>query len=96
MRRRGGTASLADVVADHPLTDGLAELVGYLQVSDTDGVVLPDRRERVDWVDATGRHRQAELPLILFGALNQPEPDGLAVTGLPAADLPTSIPAQEH
>lgn len=75
VRRRGGTATLADVVLDHPLSDGLAELVGYLQVSDTDGVVLPDRRERVDWVDATGRHRQAELPLILFGShADRPEP----------------------
>lgn len=89
LRRRGGTATLADVVRDHPLTDGLAELVGYLQVSDTDGVVLPDRRERVDWVDATGRHRQAELPLILFGAPSPPEP---AVSDMTA---PT-IPAQER
>ncbi len=90
VRRRGGHATLAQIVRDHPLTEGLAELVGYLQVSDTDGVVLSDRRERVDWVDATGRHRQAELPLIVFGATGTP-----STASASAAPAAPTIPAQE-
>ncbi len=88
VRSHGGHATLAQVVREHPLTDGLAELVGYLQVSDTDGLVVSDRRELVDWVDATGRHRQAELPLIVFGAGATADHPGLAPV------FPT-IPAQE-
>jgi hypothetical protein len=50
--------------------------------------VVSDRRELVDWVDATGRHRQAELPLIVFGAGATADHPGLAPV------FPT-IPAQE-
>lgn len=64
----GGTASLSQVVQRNPLTDGLAELVGYLQVAETAARVLPDARESVDWRDQAGRHRQADLPLVLYQA----------------------------
>ncbi len=63
----GGVATLADVVAAHPLSDGLAELIGYLQVADDHATLHADRRERVRWVDADGRHRFADAPLVLFG-----------------------------
>jgi len=63
----GGRASLGQVVDEHPLTEGLAELVGYLQVSDTDATVVTDRREHVRWTDAAGRGREATVPLVLFG-----------------------------
>jgi hypothetical protein len=97
VRRRGGHATLAQVVGDHPLTDGLAELVGYLQVSDTDGLMLSDRREHIDWVDATGRRRQADLPLILFGADRPPSPAGPhGRPDHPDAPAAATIPAQEH
>jgi len=53
------------VVADHPLEQGLAELVGYLQVAD-DGTVEGDGTEQVRWVDAGGTTRIATVPLIVF------------------------------
>jgi hypothetical protein len=63
--RRGGAVSLGDVVADHPLEQGLAELVGYLQVAD-DGTVEGEGTEHVTWVDAAGAIRRATVPLIMF------------------------------
>ena len=63
----GGYATLAQVIGAHPLTEGLAELVGYLQVSDDEATLHTDRRETVEWVDEEGRRRRADVPLILFG-----------------------------
>jgi hypothetical protein len=63
----GGHASLAQVVAAHPLAEGLAELIGYLQVADDGATLVTDRRERIAWIDAEGRRRQADVPLVLFG-----------------------------
>jgi flagellar motility protein MotE (MotC chaperone) len=79
----GGHATLAQVVAAHPLTDGLAELVGYLQVAEEGATLLTERRERVVWIDAAGRGRQADIPLILFGD---------TATRLPAAPGPAPLP----
>jgi hypothetical protein len=68
----GGTASLRQVIETHPLDDGLAELVGYLQVADTDARLISDRTEVIEWTDQTGRHRQSRVPLILYGLTDQP------------------------
>jgi hypothetical protein len=68
----GGTATLRQVIKDHPLDDGLAELVGYLQIADTDARVITDRDELVDWIDQSGRHREARVPLVLFGLTDRP------------------------
>lgn len=64
--RAGGTASLGQVIAEHPLTSGLAELVGYLQaVPESAG---PDGgSEQVTWVDEEDRVRVATLPRIMIG-----------------------------
>ena len=62
---RGGAVSLGEVIADHPLERGLAELVGYLQVAD-DGTVEGEGTEQVIWVDAAGTARRAVVPLIVF------------------------------
>lgn len=64
---QGGQATLADVVAAHPLSDGLAELIGYLQVADAGALVVTDSRQQILWTDGSGRRRQADVPLILFG-----------------------------
>ena len=64
---RGGHATLAQVVEAHPLAEGLAELIGYLQVADDGATLLTDRREQIAWIDAEGRRRQADVPLVLFG-----------------------------
>lgn len=63
---RGGMASLGEVVTDHPLTLGLAELVGYLQVHTTEGGTATEQTERIGWTDGTGTRRTADLPLIVF------------------------------
>jgi flagellar motility protein MotE (MotC chaperone) len=74
----GGHATLAQVVEARPLTEGLAELIGYLQVADDGAALLSDRREQVAWIDAEGRRRQADVPLVLFG-------DSAHLTPVPAA-----------
>ncbi|WP_367127873.1 DUF3375 domain-containing protein [Saccharothrix sp. HUAS TT1] len=60
-----GVASLGQVVAEHPLTEGLAELVGYLQVGTEDDARITDAREQISW-DTDGRNRVAEMPMLLF------------------------------
>jgi hypothetical protein len=67
----GGHATLAQVVEAHPLAEGLAELVGYLQVADDGATLLTDRREQIAWIDAEGRRRQADVPLVLFGDIRR-------------------------
>ena len=62
----GGIASLSQVLTRYPLNDGLAELVGYLQVAEHGARIVGDDQESVDWTDSEGRHRRADLPLILF------------------------------
>lgn len=64
----GGHATLAQVVEAHPLTEGLAELIAYFQVADSGATLLAERREQIPWIDAEGRRRQADVPLVLFGA----------------------------
>ena len=89
----GGTATLGQVVGAHPLTDGLAELVGYLQVSDSTARIVADRHEQVRWTDASGRERQADLPLVLFGVDPEPAPPPLTFEPSdPAETTPSTAP----
>ena len=69
--RRGRSVSLGEVVTDHPLQQGLAELVGYLQVDDV-GTVEGEGTEQVSWTDASGVVRRALLPLIVFSGPSMP------------------------
>jgi hypothetical protein len=64
-----GGATLGQVIAEHPLDSGLAELLGYLQA-------LPDsadrdlaRHERVPWTNDEGVTRIATIPVIRVGAV---------------------------
>ncbi|NEE00866.1 DUF3375 domain-containing protein [Phytoactinopolyspora halotolerans] len=59
---------LPELVGEHPLEHGLAELVGYLSLTDDSfGVVFDETsRERVNWRDADGRERVATLPRVTF------------------------------
>lgn len=61
-------ASLAEVVSAFPLDQGLAELLTYLEMAETDpkAVVDDERRETVDWTDTAGTGRRADIPLILY------------------------------
>ncbi len=60
--------TLAEVVATHPLQQGLAELVAYLSIAGDDRHALfdDDQLERIGWRDDDGRPRQADLPRVIF------------------------------
>ncbi|MEQ7124737.1 DUF3375 domain-containing protein [Actinopolymorpha sp. B11F2] len=59
---------LCDVIGEHPLEQGLAELVTYLSLADDSFAVVFDEevREQVDWIDADGQERVASLPRVTF------------------------------
>jgi Protein of unknown function (DUF3375) len=60
--------SLADLVAQYPIEQGLAELVTYLSLAAEDRLALIDdsAKQTVSWTDAEGVHRQATLPRVIF------------------------------
>ncbi|MES3023349.1 MAG: DUF3375 domain-containing protein [Pseudomonadota bacterium] len=62
--------SLGALTAEFPIEQGLAELATYLKVATNDmhSAIDDARTERIDWVDADGRHREATLPLIIYTA----------------------------
>lgn len=60
--------SLAAVIREHPLDQGLAELITYLTLASEapDVVIEDDRVETVEWLDSEGVTRRASLPRVLF------------------------------
>ena len=66
--QREPQVSLARVVERYPVTKGVAELVGYLNVAsrETKSLVDPDREERLEITDDQGRQRQVRLPKVVF------------------------------
>jgi uncharacterized protein DUF3375 len=60
--------TLAEVLAKHPLQQGLAELVAYLSIAGDDRHALfdDDHPERIGWRDDDGFLRQANLPRVIF------------------------------
>jgi hypothetical protein len=62
--------SLAELLAAHPLEQGLAELVAWLSLAtgEESGVVDEERLQNVTWQEANGRTRQATLPTVIFVA----------------------------
>jgi hypothetical protein len=60
--------SLADLVHEYPIEQGLAELATYLKLAtqESHAAIDDERTEVVDWTDERGRHRQATLPLIIY------------------------------
>lgn len=67
--QRRAQVSLPELVADAPLSQGLAELVAYLGIAADDPACIIDdrRRETLEWIDDEGRRRQATLPVVIFG-----------------------------
>ncbi|MPZ73961.1 MAG: DUF3375 family protein [Nitriliruptorales bacterium] len=63
-----GQIGLAELVRDTPLEHGLAELVGYLSLTDRAFSVVFDEgtREQVSWHDDAGRERTATLPRVTY------------------------------
>jgi hypothetical protein len=62
--------SLADLVQEFPLEQGLAELVGYLSLAaEDDAAVIEDgSKQEIWWTDAAGAQRRATMPLVIFSA----------------------------
>lgn len=65
---RSPVVRLSQVIADHPLEQGLAELVTYLTLTDPAfDIVLDDaEHDQVNWVDLHGATRRARLPRVVF------------------------------
>lgn len=59
---------LDELLREHPLQQGLAELVAWLSLATDErwGVIDETRRASVWWVDAEGRTRRATLPTVIF------------------------------
>lgn len=60
--------TLGELVRQHPLEHGLAELVAWLTLASEDrkAVFEEDARESVAWREPTGKWRQASLPRVSF------------------------------
>jgi hypothetical protein len=60
--------ALSDVIAEHPLTQGLSEVITYMSLDDDGFATVFDQtvREHVEWTDDTGRVRIAALPRITY------------------------------
>jgi cell division protein FtsB len=59
---------LSELIAEHPLELGLAELVSYLAIADEDrhAVIDDTAEELVEWIDDQGVSRRARVPLVLY------------------------------
>ncbi len=66
--RRAPQVGLAQLVADHPIRQGVAELVTYLSLKDgTFGIVFDDRHhEQLSWEEPDGRERRVTMPRVTF------------------------------
>ena len=60
--------SLAELVEQQPLKQGLAELVTYLAIAAEDdaGLIDDEKVQTVTWIQPDGRQRQARVPLVVF------------------------------
>jgi len=66
--RQAPQIGLAQLVTDHPIRQGVAELVTYLSLKDAAfGLVFDDRhQEQVRWQEADGRERKVTMPRVTF------------------------------
>jgi hypothetical protein len=63
--RTHGHASVADVLREHPASQGLASAVGLMTLAAQHGHPV-DGTEFVEWVSATGIHRRARIRRVVF------------------------------
>lgn len=66
---------LPQIIAEHPLEQGLAELVTYLTLTDPsfDTVLDDGEYDQVIWMDAHGATRRARLPQVVFSRTTNAE-----------------------
>ncbi|MFP4146979.1 MAG: DUF3375 domain-containing protein [Halorhodospira sp.] len=59
---------LSELIAEHPLEQGLAELVAYLSLAAEQERAIIDEgsEETIAWQDVEGRMRQARIPRVIF------------------------------
>ena len=62
--------SLASLIAEYPLEQGLAKLATYLSLATQDlpSVIDDTQEETINWIDAQGSGRLATMPLLTFSA----------------------------
>lgn len=60
--------ALTDLLAEHPLEQGLAEIVAWLTMATGEGlgVIDEDHEQTIEWIDGDGRVRRATLPGVIF------------------------------
>ncbi|MBN9613554.1 MAG: DUF3375 family protein, partial [Actinobacteria bacterium] len=60
------TADLTDIVGLYPVEEGIAEILGYLALSDEDIEIRLDDGDRtsIDYTDAEGFHKRVALPRV--------------------------------
>ncbi|TXL78771.1 DUF3375 domain-containing protein [Vineibacter terrae] len=60
--------TLAELVREHPLEHGLAELIAYMSLAADDraAVIDDDHTQHLHWTDAVGITREAVLPQVIF------------------------------
>lgn len=60
--------SLDELLHDHPLEQGLAELVTWISLATGEGLGMVDesREQIVHWHDSQGKQRRATLPTVIF------------------------------
>jgi flagellar motility protein MotE (MotC chaperone) len=66
--RKSGQVGLAQLIAGHPIRQGVAELVTYLSLKDgTFGLVFDEEHdEPVSWQEPDGRERTVTMPRVTF------------------------------
>jgi len=67
--QRSGQVGLRDVIAENPITQGLAEVITYMSLNDEAFSTVFDEtaRDTVEWTDESGLVRIATLPRIIYG-----------------------------
>ena len=66
--RHAPQVGLAQLITDHPIRQGVAEIVTYLSLKDgTFGLVFDERHhEHVCWHEPDGRERKVTMPRVTF------------------------------
>ncbi|OEC36084.1 Protein of unknown function [Pseudomonas cuatrocienegasensis] len=66
--QRDARISLGDLLQQHPLQQGLAELVAYLELAagDKHSAFDDSQTQLITWLDAQGIERRAAIPLIIY------------------------------
>jgi hypothetical protein len=59
---------LSELVKEHPLEQGLTELIAYLSLAseDTEALIDESRTQTIGWTDPEGFGRKATMPLVIF------------------------------